>query len=82
MPTEIPDSTPFPLTTATSGQPVLFVSVSAGRNLTHRLAEMGLTPGVEMTVVQNRRGPLLLSVRGTRLALGRSMAQKIMVRRK
>jgi len=46
----------------------------------HRLAELGLTPGVEMEVLQNKGGPILLAVRSTRLAIGRGMANKVMVR--
>ena len=71
----------IPLTQVAPGQAARFVEISAGRSLTHRLAEMGMTPGVEMEVLQNHGGPLLLIVRGTRLALGRGMASKIMVRR-
>lgn len=41
---------------------------------------MGFTPGVEVTMVQNyRHGPLLVSLRDTRLALGRGEASKILV---
>ena len=69
------------LTQLAPGQSAQLVSISAGRSLTHRLAEMGLTPGVEMEILQNHGGPVLLIVRDTRLALGRSMADRIMVRK-
>lgn len=45
----------------------------------HRLLELGLTPGTEVRVVQDSGGPLLLSVRGSRVALGRDLAEKMWV---
>ena len=70
----------LPLTNVRSGQPVVLVQISGGHHVAHRLAELGLTPGVELEVLQNKGGPILLAVRGTRLAIGRGMANKVMVR--
>ena len=53
--------------------------IDAGRRLKHRLTELGLTPGVMVTIVQNNGGPILISVRGSRIAIGREMANKIQV---
>lgn len=46
-----------------------------------RLTDLGLTPGTEVTVVKSApfKGPLEISVRGSRLAVGRRMASRIMV---
>lgn len=44
-----------------------------------RLRELGLTPGVEVRVVQDAGGPMLVSVRGSRVALGRDLAEKMWV---
>jgi Fe2+ transport system protein FeoA len=46
-----------------------------------RLMDMGLTPGTRVTVVKSApfHGPLEILVRGSRLALGRHMAQRIFV---
>ena len=46
-----------------------------------RLMDMGLTPGTEVRVVQSApfRGPLEISVRGSRLVIGRGLASKIHV---
>ena len=70
----------LPLRSVTSGQPVVLVRISGGHRVAHRLAELGLTPGVQLEVLQNKGGPILLAVRGTRLAIGRGMANKVMVR--
>ena len=69
----------LPLTMAAAGQPLRLVEIRAGHELTHRLAELGLTRGVELKVVQDAGGPLLVSVRGSRIAIGRGMAHKLMV---
>jgi Fe2+ transport system protein FeoA len=46
-----------------------------------RLTDLGLTPGSEITVIQAApfNGPLEITVRGSRLAIGRGMANKIYV---
>lgn len=53
-----------------------------GGELVHRLAAMGLTVGARLVVLQNTgRGPMLVSVRDTRIALGRGEAVKVLVER-
>ena len=54
--------------------------IDGGRRLRHRLTELGLIPGSVLTIVQNQNGPLLIAVRDTRLAIGRGMAEKILVK--
>jgi ferrous iron transport protein A len=45
-----------------------------------RLATLGFTPGAKFTMVQNfGHGPLIVSIRGTRIALGRGEAAKVYV---
>jgi Fe2+ transport system protein FeoA len=46
-----------------------------------RLSDLGLTPGTKVTVVKSApfHGPLEVSVRGSRLAIGRGMASRILV---
>jgi ferrous iron transport protein A len=47
-----------------------------------RLVSLGFTPGAEVRMAQNYgRGPLIVMVRGTRVALGRFEAAKIVVER-
>ncbi|MCB8966744.1 MAG: ferrous iron transport protein A [Ardenticatenaceae bacterium] len=68
-----------PLTMAPLGQDVRLCQLCAGRQMAHRLAELGLTPGVCLRVVQDAGGPLLISVRDSRIALGRGIASKLQV---
>jgi len=47
-----------------------------------RLVSLGFTPGAEVSMSQNYgRGPLIVIVRGTRVALGRIEAGKIFIER-
>jgi ferrous iron transport protein A len=47
-----------------------------------RLVSLGFTPGAEVSMTQNYgRGPLIVTVRGTRVALGRGEAAKIVIER-
>jgi Fe2+ transport system protein FeoA len=47
-----------------------------------RLVSLGFTPGAEVSMTQNYgHGPLIVTVRGTSVALGRVEAQKIFVER-
>ena len=70
----------MPLSMVGPGQEVRLVGVSGGWGIRHRLADMGLTPGETLRVVQTDwSGPVLVAVRDSRLALGRGMAHKIIV---
>ncbi len=55
--------------------------ISAGRNATHRLSGLGITVGTSIRIISQApfRGPIQIEVRNTRLAIGRGLAQKIMV---
>ena len=69
----------FKLSSVLVGQPVQLAKIEAGRRLKHRLTELGLTPGVTLTIIQKNGGPILISVRDSRIAIGREMANKIQV---
>ncbi|NOK61832.1 MAG: ferrous iron transport protein A [Chloroflexi bacterium AL-W] len=61
------------------GECVRLLEVRGNTQRSRRLAELGLTPGVEVRMVQNASDPLLLAVRDTRLALGRNLAHTVLV---
>lgn len=69
-----------PLSSIRRGEMVQLTHIAAGRRLARRLAELGLTPGVTFQVLHVNGGPILIAIRGARLALGRGMAEKIMVK--
>ena len=71
----------MPLSMVSANETVKVVTVRAGWGLQRRLADMGLTPGLKVRVVRSHRfGALVLDVRGSRLALGRGLARRIMVK--
>ena len=70
----------IPLSMVSQGDQVYIVSINAGWGLQRRLADMGLTSGLKVRVIRSQRhGAVVLDVRGSRLALGRGLAHKIMV---
>jgi Fe2+ transport system protein FeoA len=69
----------FPLALTAAGEKVRLERIQGGESLTHRLTALGLTPGVELSIIQDSGGPLLISVRDSRIALGRGMAHKLLV---
>jgi len=68
-----------PLSETECGERVVVVGHEGGAFLKHRLSDMGLIPGVEVEVLHRNGGPLVVSCRGGRLALGRGLSRKIMV---
>lgn len=71
----------MPLSMARPGEVVTLVVINAGFGLKRRLADMGLNPGVSLKVIHGQLpGPIIIELRGSRVALGRGMAQKIMVK--
>jgi Fe2+ transport system protein FeoA len=62
------------------GESATLVAIQASRGLNRRLTDMGLVPGVTLRVVNSQMsGPVLIDIKGYRLALGHGIAQKIMV---
>lgn len=82
----------LPLTQLRNGEIGIVTSIKLGhgrgggrgRRFQRRLMDMGLTPGTEVLVVKSApfHGPLEVTVKGSRLALGRGMAERIFVVRK
>ncbi len=55
-------------------------SLPQPHGLAKRLVALGLNPGAEVCVLQNRgNGALIVEVRGARLALGRRQADRVAV---
>lgn len=51
-----------------------------GRGIMKRLLDLGLTKGCTFKVIQgSTRGPILVEVRGTRIALGHELANRVIV---
>ncbi|MGB9759238.1 MAG: FeoA family protein [Thermoproteota archaeon] len=61
------------------GRTVKIISIDAGMGLARRLMEMGMFVGSTVTVVEQSFGHVIVEVRGARFALGRGMANKIVV---
>ncbi len=69
-----------PLSQVAEGQTVTVAGIQGGRGLRSRLTAMGLLPKIQITVVQNGgRGPFVVSIKNSRMVLGRGVADKIMV---
>lgn len=72
-----------PLSKLDVGEVGVVRELRGGRGVVGRLAVLGFTPDVEVMMVQNfGRGPLIVTVRDTRIALGRGEAGKIRVVKK
>jgi len=71
----------MPLGLARIGQEVMLVAVHGGRGFLHRMAEMGLTPGVRFRVMSRGvPGPYIVSIKGMRLVLGRGLVHRMLVK--
>jgi Fe2+ transport system protein FeoA len=70
----------MPLSIAQEGERAIVQEFTGGSGAQMRLATMGLKKGDEVEVITNSgEGQLVVAVNATRLALGRGIAQKIMV---
>jgi len=59
------------------------INILAGQGAIKRLSSLGLTPGTIVTKICEAPllGPIQISVRNTRIAIGRGLAQKVLVQR-
>ncbi len=65
-----------------AGERASIIHLGYGTGIASRLTSLGFTPGVEIIMTQNYgHGPLVVTVRGTRVALGRQEARAIQVQR-
>lgn len=70
----------MPLSTIEKGQKVIIDSINFNTKVRRKLQDMGLTPGVKLNVVsKSLLGPLVVEVRGTRIALGKGIVSNIQV---
>ncbi len=70
----------MPLAYVNEGSRVRIIRVDAGNGLKSRLAAMGIIPEAEIEVVMNSfKGPFIISIKGSRIILGRGIAWKITV---
>ena len=74
------DKATVPLSMLQAGEKVTLATIDAGDDLRSRLAAMGMVPNTEILIVSNSRpGPFVVNVKGTRIAIGRGMAHKVIV---
>lgn len=64
------------------GEQAEITKIRAGWTATKRLADLGLTPKTKIKVLEKTmmRGPIEIEVRGSKLALGKGLALKVLVR--
>jgi ferrous iron transport protein A len=69
-----------PLTDLKRKESGILQELRGGAGFRSRLAALGFTPGTMVTMLQNRgHGPVIVTVRDTKIALGRGEAAKILV---
>jgi len=66
---------------ASAGAPVRVTDINGGRDVRARLANMGLLPGVTVHVLVRGPlgGPVVVEIDGSRFAIGRGLARKVVV---
>ncbi len=70
----------MPLSMAEEGKKLKVVNIFGGQNLKQRLYALGIYPDVIVKVVTNGfNGPLIISVNNTKIAIGKGMANKVIV---
>lgn len=64
------------------GKEAIIASVRGNRKIARRLADLGLTPETTIYVLKTAplNGPIEVVVRGSKLAIGRQIAENILVR--
>lgn len=56
------------------------LEIHGGRQIKKRLFELGLNRGSEIEVVKNDIGPIIINLSGHKLAIGRGLANNIVVK--
>ncbi len=69
----------MPLTMAKTGETVTIGKITGKDEVRQHLAELGFVVGSEVTVVNEISGNLILQVKESRIALDKTMANRIMI---
>ena len=69
----------LPLTMAKPGEPVVIRKITGKDEVRRHLAELGFVVDETVTVVSEMGGILILQVKDSRIALDRSMANRVMI---
>ena len=69
----------MPLTMAKAGENVTIKKITGKDEIRLHLAELGFVVGSEVTVVNEIAGNLILQVKESRIALDKTMANRIMI---
>ena len=69
----------MPLTMAKAGETVTIKKITGQDEIRLHLAELGFVVGSEVTVVNEIAGNLILQVKESRIALDKTMANRIMI---
>lgn len=69
----------LPLTMASQGEPVTIKKISGKQETKKFLETLGFVVGGTITVVSEINGNMIVNVKDSRVAIGKDMANKIMV---
>lgn len=61
------------------GEKCRIKKIAAGAYATKRLYEMGFNTDATVQVLKNDRGPIIVSLSGNKVALGRGLAEKVII---
>ncbi len=69
----------MPLTMAKTGETVTIAKITGKDEVRQRLAELGFVVGAQLSVINEVSGNLILQVKDSRVALDKTMANRIMI---
>ncbi|AIF69613.1 FeoA family protein [Palaeococcus pacificus DY20341] len=70
------------LTQMREGEKGVVVDIQGGIGVRQKLIGMGITPGARIVVIKSGKpGPFIIAIGNMRLALGRGVADRILLRR-
>ena len=69
----------MPLTMAKAGETASILKITGRDEVRQHLAELGFVVGAEVSVVSEMAGNLIVQVKDSRVALDRSMANRILI---
>lgn len=68
------------LTNLKVGEKGKIIEIKGGKGLLQRLYSLGIIPGLSFIVENVSYGPVVIKISGTKVALGRGVVSKIMVK--
>lgn len=70
----------IPLSDAVEGKRYTIIKIVGGRGFQYKLSSLGINKGAIIKVIYNKRGPIVININDSQVAVSQGIARRILVK--